>query len=140
MSANLLLFLSTVLWGFWGFANKNAVAYAHPFTVQWMYAIPNVVLIPVFIYFGNRMSPNAGFDRIAMFWSLAAGLASIAATVLLFFVLENKPASLVVAATSAYPLITLALAILAGSEKLDLQRLVGIFVIIAGVILVQTSK
>ena len=140
MTNDILLITATILWGIWGIANKYAVQNAHPFTVAWMYAVPSILLIPLWYWLGTRASPATALDRTAFVWAALASLTSIAATTLLFFVMQRQPASLVVAAVSAYPLVTLVIGVLAGIEKFSPLRLVGIVVIIVGVILVQSSS
>lgn len=139
MTNDLLLIIATILWGVWGIANKYAVLNAHPFTVTWMFSVPSILLIPLWYWLGSRASPATALDKTAFFWAAVASVTSIAATTLLFFVMQRRPASLAVAATSAYPLITLIIGVLAGAEKFSPQRLIGIVVIIVGVVLVQTS-
>jgi drug/metabolite transporter (DMT)-like permease len=140
MSNDILLIIATILWGIWGIANKYAVLNAHPFTVTWMFSVPSLLLIPLWFWLGSRASPATALDRTAFAWAALASLTSIAATTLLFFVMQRQPASLAVAAVSAYPLVTLAIGVLTGIEKFSPQRLVGIVVIIVGVVLVQSSS
>ncbi|MCZ7673269.1 MAG: EamA family transporter [Chloroflexi bacterium] len=58
MSPILLLILATILWGFWGIADKLALEQAHPYTIQWMYAVPYVILLPVFYGLAVRAQPE----------------------------------------------------------------------------------
>ncbi len=148
MRDNIFLLLATVLWGIWGFALKLAVDRAHPFTVQWMYALPNIVFIPVWYWLAHNASSAAAsvgtgssaanaIDLPALGWAGLAAVCSVGALLLMFFALQSKPATVAVAMTSAYPIITLALALVTHTEIFNLKHLAGIILIIAGVIVLQ---
>jgi bacterial/archaeal transporter family protein len=139
MRAIILLLIATALWGFWGFSEKNSVLRAHPYTIQWMYSIPYILAVPIWYWLGSRAAPETNHSLPALTWALAAGLASLGALVLLLFAMQTKPASLAVAITAAYPLVTMLLAIMSGAESFSLPRLIGILLIIAGVIVVMYS-
>jgi bacterial/archaeal transporter family protein len=139
MRAIMMLLIATVLWGFWGFSEKSAVLRAHPYTVQWMYSLPYLLAIPIWYWLGSRAAPDTNHSLPALVWALAAGLASIGALILLLFAMQTKPASVAVAITAAYPMITMLLAVLSGAESFSLPRLIGILLIIAGVIVVLNS-
>lgn len=133
----LLLIISTFLWGIWGFANGRAVANAHPLTVQWMYYIPSMLLIPLFYFLGARFAPETNMDGSAFRYAFIAGLSAAGAALLFFFALRDTSASIAVAVTAAYPVVVLALGVLARDETLDLRKIAGIAIIIVGVIVVQ---
>ena len=140
MRDNVLLLLATVLWGIWGFAIKLAVDRAHPFAVQWMYALPNIVFIPIWYFLARKAVPGAAsavVDLPALGWASLAAVCAICAMLLMFFALQSKPATLAVAMTSAYPIVTLALALVTRAEILNLKHVFGIVLIIVGVIVLQ---
>jgi drug/metabolite transporter (DMT)-like permease len=139
MKANLALLAATLLWGLWGLADKKAVELAHPYTVQWMYALPYILALPLWYWLGARAGATTNHDTSALMWAVVASSASILATVLLFFALQSRPASFVGAATSAYPVVTMVLAVMSGSEDFNVGRLVGILFIMVGVVLVQVT-
>ncbi len=140
MDAFTLLLISTVLWGVWGVANKLAVDRAHPFTVQWMYAIPYLLFIPVWFLLSRQAAPQESFDWRAFLWAGVASLASLGAVLLFFFALQRVPAANAAAVTSAYPLVTLAIGLITRQESLTPVKVVGILLIIAGVIALQWSS
>ena len=140
MDAFALLLISTVLWGIWGAANKLAVDRAHPFSIQWMYAIPYVLFIPVWYFMSRQAAPQEGFDPRAFLWAVVASLSSIGAVLLFFFAVQSVPASNAAAVTSAYPLVTLAIALITKQETLTPLKVIGILLIIAGVVALQWSK
>ncbi|MGF1503852.1 MAG: EamA family transporter [Anaerolineae bacterium] len=125
--------LATILWGVWAFAQKSAVARAHPFTVQWMYALPYLVLIPVWVYLSRQEAPGVPFDPVAFGWAFGAGVAAVSALGLFMIALRTTDSSLAAAVTGAYPVVTLILASLAGQETFTLQKLAGIAVVVIGI-------
>jgi drug/metabolite transporter (DMT)-like permease len=139
MRAIFMLLIATVLWGFWGFSDKNAVLRSHPYTVQWMYSIPYILSIPLWYWLGLKAAPETNHSIPAFLWASAAGLASIGALILLLFALQTKPASLAVGITAAYPLVTMLLMISSGAESFNLPRLIGIMLVVAGVIVILNS-
>jgi drug/metabolite transporter (DMT)-like permease len=140
VKANAALVLATLLWGLWGIADKKAIELAHPYTVQWMYAIPYVVTLPLWYWMGASVSTAAAnTSGGAFFWATVASVASIVATMVLFFAMQSKPASLAVAATSAYPLVTMALAVFSGTERFGFGKLAGVLLIVVGIVAIQLS-
>jgi transporter family protein len=135
--STLLLIISTLLWGIWGFANGRAVTNAHPLTVQWMYYVPSALLIPLFYFFGARFAPETNMDGSAFRYAIISGFAAAGAALLFFFALRDTSASIAVAVTAAYPVVTLAIGVLAREETLDLRKIAGIAIIILGVVVLQ---
>lgn len=133
----LLLIGSTILWGVWGYVNKLAVGHAHPLTVQWMYYVPSLLFIPILFFLGARAAPETNLNGSALRFAIVSGLAAGGASLLFFYALQNMNASVAVAVTAAYPVITLALGVLLGEESLSLQKIAGIGIIIIGIIVLQ---
>jgi drug/metabolite transporter (DMT)-like permease len=134
------LILATLLWGLWGIADKYAVEQAHPFTVQWMYAIPYVLTIPLWFWLGKTIQPQTNLNPTAFMWAIIASCCSMLALLLLLFALQRKPASLAVAFTSAYPLVTLLIASLMGAERVTLPKVAGLLLILVGLVVLQWSE
>lgn len=137
MSTILLLILATLLWGVWGIADKLALNHAHPYTIQWMYAIPYFLTLPAWYWLGSRVQPESNHSLPALGWAVFAGGASMLALVLLLLAMQSQPASLVVAFTSAYPFVTLFLAVLLRMEKITFTQVIGMALILAGLIVLQ---
>ena len=137
MLANILLLLSTLLWGIWGYTNKLAVGHAHPLTVQWMYSIPIALMIPIYYWMGATVAPTNNLNGDAFKYALISGVMSGAAVMLYFFAVRSTSASVATAITAAYPIVTLFIAVLLQTEDFSWRKLVGIVVVIAGVIILQ---
>jgi bacterial/archaeal transporter family protein len=137
MTATVLLLISTVLWGFWAIADKYAVMRAHPYSVQFFYSIPYLVFLPLWYFLSRRADVQGPVDPQAAMWAMAASVSSIVAVLLFVFALRDKPASIAVAVTSIYPIVTLGLALMTKTETISVTKIVGILLIVAGVIITQ---
>jgi drug/metabolite transporter (DMT)-like permease len=137
--ATLYLFLATILWGLWGFAYKAAVARASPWTVQWIYSAPYFVLFPLGWVASRSLWPLRPVPGPVIAWSVAAGVCAIAASSLLLLSMRTRPASIAVASTSAYPLVTLVLGAVSGTETIKVTHLLGAFLVIGGVMLLDAT-
>lgn len=85
MSTTLILIAATALWGFWGIADKKAVDHSHPYTVQWMYSIVYIALIPVWYFLGAKAQPETNHNPSAFWWAVGASVASAVAHILMLF-------------------------------------------------------
>ena len=140
MPAKLSLVLAALLWGLWGIGEKFAVARVHPYSVQWMYSVPYVLLLPVWFMLARRAAPQEAMDWTAFAWAFGACVASLLAMLLMVFAMRTEPASVAVAITSAYPIVTLLLGALAGEETITAKRLIGLGLTISGVIVLQLPE
>ena len=138
MHPYLAILLATLVWGVWGFAHKNAVTRAHPYTVQWMYSIPYALAIPLWYWLSMRVE-GSGVAVAARpwLWSTMGSVASISAVFLVLVAMRTTSASVAVALTSTYPLITLLLGTLNGSERVTTVKVLGIVLIAVGVMLLR---
>ncbi|MCB9727199.1 MAG: DMT family transporter [Deltaproteobacteria bacterium] len=132
-----LLFAATLLWGFWGFANKRAVMLAHPLHVQWAYALPFALSIPVFWWLARRAAPGVIPSAEGVAWAAGAGASTIAGLLCLLFALRVTSASTAIAVTSAYPLVAMLFLAVTGAEPLTPRRLVGCAIVVAGLVVLQ---
>lgn len=140
MTVGQLAMLGAVLcWGLWGYASREAVQNAHPMTVQWLMAIPQVLMLPLW-YFADRSNvPLTAISMAAIFWSGLSCVMTSVASLLFSYALKTEKASVVISVTSAYPLVVLALLAVAGKESMGWTHILGCLLITAGVILVQVS-
>jgi bacterial/archaeal transporter family protein len=70
-------------------------------------------------------------------WAAATGFAAASSLILLFYALTKGPASQVVPASSAYPIVTLIGSALFLAERITLIRGVGSALVVAGVVLLS---
>jgi drug/metabolite transporter (DMT)-like permease len=141
MTAKLSLVFAALLWGLWGIGEKLAVARVHPYTVQWMYSVPYILLLPLWFMLARRAAPQQeAMDWTAFAWASGACVASLVAMLLMIFAMRTEPASVSVAITSAYPVVTLLLGVLMGEETINAKRLIGLGLTISGVIVLQLPE
>ena len=133
-TAALLLLVATVCWGLWGFANKQALGFLHPLDVQWIYYLPYVAAAPICYALARRSGVDFVPSQAGIGWSLAAGACAATAFFCFMFALRGMPASGASAVSSAYPLITMAVAVAAGQENFSIDRLIGCLLIIGGLV------
>lgn len=139
MSGIVAIIAALVLWGAWGLLHKHAVDRAHPFTVEWMTAVPYVILLPLWFTLGKRVGPAMNMDGKTFLFSAGGAVCGLLATLCVLFALRDRPASLVIAATSGYPMVTLLLALATGAESFHPARFAGICLIVAGVVVLALT-
>ena len=83
---------------------------------------------------GTSFTPRGGLEGVMVAVSAAIAPMGLA---LLFVALSSGEASRVIPLTSAYPAVTLLLAVLVLSENLSLHAAVGTVLVVAGVILLS---
>jgi transporter family protein len=132
----ILLILIAFLWGIWGLGGKIAVKY---YGNYWTTFIINVISAPLAIFI---LGPYLWMKKISFsynakgMWALiGATIAAILGGLIYYRLLNRLPVSLVVAASSIYPLFTVLLAYIFLGEVLLWYQYIGIFLIVGGVIL-----
>ena len=139
MNGKLAMFGALLAWGGWGFASRLAVANAHPFTVQWLTAIPQIVMLPLWLFLAREHVPDMKPTTSTMVWTLVTCLLTVLATLLYNTAMKSENPSAVIAVTSAYPMVTLLLLVLLGMETFSWTQGAGCLLIIIGVALVQVK-
>ncbi len=137
MLGQIATFCALICWGFWGFASYQAVQRTHPLNVQWVIAIPYVILAPLWYTLARRVESAQMPDRLAVFWGVMACLGSVLGSYFYNQALKSGKAALVVSISSAYPLITVFLLVAIGAEKFQWQQGIGMLCIIVGVVILQ---
>ena len=77
---------------------------------------------------------------MTFFWSIIASVSSILALVLMLFAMRSQPASLAVAITAAYPLVTMFIAVMLNMETFSMQKLIGVVLIMGGLVVLLWQK
>jgi drug/metabolite transporter (DMT)-like permease len=132
--AAILLLVATFCWGLWGFANKQALQSLHPLDVQWIYYLPYVAAGPICYVIARRSGTPLNLTFGGVSWSLTAGICAATAFFCFLFALRGMPASSASAVSSAYPLVTMTMAIAMGQESFDLQRFAACCLVIVGLL------
>jgi transporter family protein len=127
--------LAFVLWGFWGLTSKMAINAIGPGNIFGFYVLSSMIVPFAYVLF-RRVRPErsrAG-DPSRTAWVLGgAALALNVCGVFAFsFALNAGFASLVVPISSAYPLVTVVLAVALLREKLDRLHVIALVFVIVG--------
>jgi transporter family protein len=131
--------LAFALWGFWSLTAKIAVSKIGPGNVFGFYVISSVTGPLVYMWF-RRIRPGPSnvvkLSWISWFFG-AAGLAlNVSGTLFFSFALSLGLASLVVPISSAYPLVTVTVAMLLLGEKLNRLQLTALACVITGLLMI----
>lgn len=137
-NGKLSMLAALVGWGLWGFASRQAVEKAHPLTVQWLSAVPQVLMLPLWYLLARKSLPDAAPSFSAIFWSFATCVLTVLASLMFSYALKTEKSSTVITVTSAYPVVVLALLVLTGKESFSWTQLGGCLLIVAGVAAIQT--
>jgi len=131
--------LALALWGVWGLTAKIAVSKIGPGNVFGFYVISSVTGPLVYMLF-RRIRPgllNVEKPSWVSWVFGAAGLAlNVSGTLVFSFALSMGLASLVVPISSAYPLVTVTVALLLLGEKLNRLQLAALVCVITGLLMI----
>jgi transporter family protein len=134
--------LAFVLWGFWSLTSKMAINAIGPGNILGFYAISSLIVPSVYVWFRRaRSEPSGERHPSSVAWALgAATLALNVFGVFSFsFALNAGFASLVVPISSAYPLVTVILAVALLHERLDRLHVIALAFIIIGLTVIGTT-
>jgi transporter family protein len=131
--------LAFMLWGFWGLTSKMAVDRVGPGNILGFYAIATTSVPMLYAWLRRVRLWRLGTDsppRAA--WALGAtGLAfSASGTFAYSFALGKGAAALVVPISSAYPLVTVVLAVALLHEKLSWLHVIALVAVLIGLIVI----
>jgi transporter family protein len=133
--------LAFLLWGFWSLTAKIAVSKIGPGNVFGCYVISSLTIPLVYVML-RRPRLMASEKPSRTLW--AAGVAGVAlnvvGTLIFAFALSMGQASLVVPISSAYPLVTIAIAILVLGEKLNRFQTIALAFILIGLITIGITS
>jgi transporter family protein len=127
--------LAFVLWGFWGLTSKMAINAIGPGNIFGFYVLSSMIVPFAYVLF-RRVRPErsrAG-DPSRTAWVLggAALTLNVCGVFAFSFALNAGFASLVVPISSAYPLVTVVLAVALLREKLDRLHVIALVFVIVG--------
>jgi transporter family protein len=126
--------LTWVVWGFWGYLPKRALASLDPRSVLVLEGLGGVlVALTILVFSGGRVA----VDRSGMLAAVATGVCGLGGAYFFLLALQRGKASVIVPFTSLYPLVTLALSVLFLRERPSPANLLGIALAVAAVILLS---
>ncbi len=132
-------FLAFGLWGLWSLTSKMAIDRVGAGNLFGFYVMSSLTA-PVLYYWVRRMKPGGqtGLSPTRRAWALGGvGLAvNVIGALTYSFALEDGNASLVVPISSAYPLVTVVLAIGLLKEKISWLHALALAVVVGGLVLI----
>jgi len=129
--------LAFALWGVWSLTSKIAISKIGPGNVFGFYVISSLTIPLVYAWFRRSGSRAVKNERPSwIFWVFGAtGLAlNVIGTLIFSFALNIGQASLVVPISSAYPLVTVTMALLTLGEKLNRLQVIALVLVIIGLV------
>ncbi len=132
-------FLAFGLWGLWSLTSKMAVDRVGPGNLFGFYVMSSLTA-PVLYYWFRRIKPGtqASLRPTKTAWTLGAmALAvNVVGALTYTFALEGGSASLVVPISSAYPLVTVLLAVGLLNEKIGRLQATALAVVVLGLVMI----
>ncbi len=125
--------ITSILWGAWGFLGKLASRSMSAQTLLFLSTIGWVITLPV-IYYLFKHNFKIALNHPDFYWAILSGVLGSLGSAFFYFALAKGEASRVVAITAAYPLITAILAVGFLNEQITVNKFVGLFLAILGVI------
>jgi bacterial/archaeal transporter family protein len=138
----LFAFLAFGFWGIWSLTSKIAVDRVHSGNLFGFY-VTSSLLAPVLFLFFSKVRPKGiggldGNNSTRTAWILGALALAINTTGTFAYTsaLQGGSAALVVPISSAYPLVTVAMAVAFLREKLNRYNLIALAVVVVGLVLI----
>jgi transporter family protein len=113
-----------LLWGAYGIAAKIAVHEIGLQVLIWS-QVASLALFPAYFFLFKELLPIK-IDGAGIAWALGAGVLGVAGSVILYVLLRDAPASVVIPISALYPVVTVVLAFIFLREELSLARVAGI--------------
>lgn len=131
-----------LLWGVWGWTNKQATNAAHPFNIEWQSSVIGGIvwlgLLPLWGYLSNKYAPATHWDKTSMMWVFCSlVLAILSSLAFLFGLKDSKTGSVFIALTAAYPIVTLSIELASGNAHISVVQVIGIVLVSVGAVLVS---
>jgi drug/metabolite transporter (DMT)-like permease len=139
MNGKLAMMGALLAWGGWGVATRQAMAQAHPLTVQWLTSIPHIVLLPFWYFVAAKSVTDFKPNTSTLVWTFASCVLTLTATLFYNVAMKTERPSSVIAITSAYPVISLMVLIILGLESFSWSQLLGCLLIAGGAFLVHST-
>jgi len=135
-----LLFITMLLWGTTPLFEKIGLRDVEPLTgILIRSAAITVILLVVYIFSGRIHELTKVSLKNYTLFTASGVMAGLVGMWTYFYLLKSGMTSKIVPIAASYPLITAILSMAILGEAMTLQRIIGIIMTIAGIILVQSS-
>lgn len=139
MLVNSMVILTLLFWGAWGIFDKKALGHTAPLgQLVAVYCFsPLLALLVAGVL--TLWVPGWHLTEHTLFYALLGSISYFVATIAYLIAMTKGEASLILGVTASYPLIAQALAFIMLGEELNLIRILGCVVMIAGIIVLSGS-
>ncbi len=125
-----------VLWGIWGLLGKISATYLTTKQLLFYSTLGYITIFPIIgVVSGKEIFQAPSSKGIVI--AIGAGICSCGAYVCYYLAISRGEASRIVTITALYPLITVVLAFCILKEPLSLQKIAGIVLAMAGIVLLS---
>lgn len=126
--------LALLWWGVFGFLGKVGSDRISPSQMQFFFTIG---MLPVGLLCAYRLKFKIAANQRGVAYSLLMGILSALGCLAFFAAMKSGQASLIAPATSLYPGLTVALAVLFLKERLNKVQLVGLVVAMVSIVILS---
>ncbi|MBX9567356.1 MAG: DMT family transporter [Candidatus Obscuribacterales bacterium] len=139
MLVNSMVILTLLFWGAWGIFDKKALGHTAPLgQLVAVYCFSPLLAVIVALVL-QVWVPGWHLTEHTLFYALLGSISYFVATIAYLVAMTKGEASLILGVTASYPLIAQALAFIMLGEPLNILRVVGCVVMIAGIIVLSGS-
>lgn len=134
MNRIVLLLITIISWGVWGFLNKLVLQKMHPLQMFVIGCCMGFLLLPLYFYLLKQQSIPTTTNIWAILLCMLASLSSTFGTIAYIYGIRTGDLGTIAVLSCAYPVLTVALAVLFLGEALTIIKIIGIVLVMIGVI------
>lgn len=134
MNKIILLLITILSWGIWGFLNKLVLQKMHPLQMFVVGCCMGFLLLPVYAYLIKQNSIVITTNIWTILLCMCASLASTVGTIAYIYGIRTGNLGTISVLSCSYPVLTVALAVIFLGESLTLSKIIGVLLVISGVI------
>ncbi|MEM0444663.1 MAG: DMT family transporter [Nitrososphaerota archaeon] len=130
-------FLALMVWGIWGFMSRLVAA-----SIGWreMTVLASIGSVSSMILFAVLVRPSLSYPLDTLILAFIVGVLGFMGAPLLYASLERNPSSIVIVATSLYPIVTIILSALFLREAPTAKQAMGIVLALAALVLISSES
>ena len=125
--------LALIMWGLWGFFPKLSTNYISPKSAL-VYEVLGSMIVGILIFFLVGFKPEVHTKGII--FAVLTGIAATLGTLFFLYAVSRGKASITMAITVLYPLITIALAFFILHESISVKQGIGMLLALIAIVLV----
>ncbi len=131
----IVVLLTLAVWGIWGVVTRVASASLGWRDTTAVAALGHMIIASLYIAISRPTISPQGF---IWFFALLAGILGFLGALFFYIALELNPSSIVVVATSLYPIVTLVLSMFLLGETITIRQAAGVLLSMLALILISS--